>query len=99
MAIVLVTRLMVEYVQYGHIWVNMAILDIFNHKPYDQNYGHDGYPWKDNKKTNSPVKKSSDLDVWVKSYGQKIYSDFLEKKSWFQNKKWLKTIVLGGWPL
>ena len=74
MAIVLVTRLIAEYVQYGHIWVNMAILAIlaiFNYKPYDQNYGHDGYPWKDNKQTMSPVKKSSDLDVWVKSYGQK----------------------------
>ena len=49
----------------------LAILAIFDHKPYDQNYGHDGYPWKDNKKTNSPVKKLSDLDVWVKIYGQK----------------------------
>ena len=57
----------------------MAILAIFVHKPYDQNYGQDGYPWKDNKKTNSPVKKSSDLDVWVKSYDQKMDFDFFEK--------------------
>ena len=71
MIIVLVIRLIVEYGQYGHIYPNMAILAIFDHKPYDQNCGHDGYPWKDNKKTNSPVKKSSDLDVWVKSYAQK----------------------------
>ena len=44
-----------------------------------ENYGHYGYPWKDNKKTNSLVKKSSDLDMWVKSYGQKQDFDFLEK--------------------
>ena len=56
----------------------MAILAIFDHKPYDQNYGHYGYPWKDNKKTNSPVKKSSDLDVWVKSYGQKMDFHFFK---------------------
>ena len=72
MAIVLPKRLIIQYGQYGHIWVNMAILAIFNYKPYDQNYGHDGYPWKDNKQANSPVKKSSDLDVWVKNYGQKM---------------------------
>ena len=24
-------------------------LSIFNYKPYDHNYGHNGYPWKDNK--------------------------------------------------
>ena len=57
----------------------MAILAIFKHKHYDQNYGHDGYPWKDNKKINSPVKKSSDLDVWVKSYDQKMDLDFFKK--------------------
>ena len=57
----------------------MAILAIFDHKPYDQNYGHDGYRWKDNKKTNATVKKSSDLDVWVKSYGQKMDFDFFKK--------------------
>ena len=79
MAIVLVIRLIVEYGQYGHIYPNIAILAIFDHKPYDQNYGHDGYPWKDNKKTNSPVKKSSDLDVWLKSYGQKMDFDFFKK--------------------
>ena len=57
----------------------MAILAIFGHKPHDQNYGHDGYPWKDNKKIKSPVKKSSDLGVWIKSYDQKMDFDFLEK--------------------
>ena len=57
----------------------MAKLAIFGHKLYDQNYGHDGYPWKDKKKTNSPVKKSSDLDVWVKSTGQKMDFDFFKK--------------------
>ena len=75
---------MTQYGQYGHIWVNMAILAIFDHKPYDQNYGHDGYPWKDNKKTNSPVKKSSDLDVWVKSYGQKWILIFSKISLFFQ---------------
>ena len=29
MAIVLVMRLIVEYGQYGYIWINMAILAIF----------------------------------------------------------------------
>ena len=72
MTIVLVIRLMAKYGKYGHIWVKIAKLAIFGHKPYYQNYGHDGYPWKDNKKIKSPVKKSSDLDVWVKSYGQKM---------------------------
>ena len=57
----------------------MAILAIFGHRPYDQNYGHDGYPWKDNKKTNTAVKKLSDLDVWIKSYDKKMDFDFLEK--------------------
>ena len=40
-------------------------------------YGHDGYPWKDDKKTNLPVKKLSDLGIWVKTYGQKQYFDYL----------------------
>ena len=40
------------------------------HKLYGSKYGHDGYPWKEGEKTNSAVKESSDLDVWVKSYGQ-----------------------------
>ena len=50
MTIVVVIGLMTKNGQYGHIWVKMAILAIFGHKPYDQNNGHDGYPWKDNKK-------------------------------------------------
>ena len=54
----------------------MAILTIFGHKLYDQKYGHDGYPWKDNEKTESPAKKLSALDVWVKSYDQKMDLDF-----------------------
>ena len=57
----------------------MAILAIFGHKSYEQNFGYDGYPWKYNKEIKSPVKKSSDLDVWVKSYDQKIDFDFFEK--------------------
>ena len=57
----------------------MAILAIYGHMPYDQNYDHDGYPWKEHKKTNSPVKKSSGLDAWVKSYDQKMEFDFLGK--------------------
>ena len=57
---------------------------IFDHKPYDQNYGHDGYPWKDNKKTNSHVKKLSDLGVWVKIHGQK--TDFDLKKKLISSK-------------
>ena len=34
------------------------------------------------------------MDVWVKSYGPKMDSDFFGKKSWFQNKKWLKNLLL-----
>ena len=79
MTIVLVMWLMAKYGQYGHFYPNMAILAIFGHQPYDQKYGHDGYPWKDNKKIKSPVKKSSDLDVWVKSYDQNMDFDFFEK--------------------
>ena len=82
---------MAKYGQYGHFYQNMAILAIFDHKPYDQNYGHDGYPWKDNKKTNSPVKKLSDLDVWVKIYGQKMDFEFFKKNlDFFKNQKWPK---------
>ena len=39
-----------------------------------------GIPGKITKKTNSPVKKSSDLDVWVKSYGQKMDFDIFKQK-------------------
>ena len=46
--------------------------------PYDQIFGHEWYLWKDNKKTKLHVKKSSDLNVWVKSYDQKMDFDFLE---------------------
>ncbi len=46
------------------IWEKIAILTIFGHDPYGHKYGHDGYPWKYNKQTNSLVKKLSDLDVW-----------------------------------
>ena len=67
----------------------MAILAIFGHKLYDQNYGLDGYPWKDNRKTKSPVKKSSDLDVFIKSNDQKMDLDFFGKYLDFcKNQKW-----------
>ena len=56
----------------------MAILTIFDDDLYSQKYGHDGYPWKDNEKTNTPVKKTKGLDVWVKSYDQKMDFEFLE---------------------
>ena len=65
----------------------MAKWAIIGHKPYDQNYGHDGYPWKDNKQINSHVKKSSDLDVWIKSYDQKMDFDFFEKVLIFSKMK------------
>ena len=78
---------MAKYGHYGHIWVKMAIMAIFGHKPYYHNYVHDGYPWKDNKKIKSPVKKSSDLDVWVKSYDQKQIFIFGKKFQFFQKSK------------
>ena len=87
MTIVLVIRLMAKYGQYGHIWVKIAKLAIFGHKPYYQNYGHDVYPWKDNKRIRSPVKKQSDLDVWVKSYDQKTDFYFWKKIQFFQKSK------------
>ena len=40
-----------------------------------------GIPGKINKQTKAPVKKSSDLDVWVKSYDQKMDFDFFKKIS------------------
>ena len=40
------------------------------HNQFVLKYGHDGYPLKQHKKTNSPVKESSDLDDWFKSYGE-----------------------------
>ena len=47
-----------------------------------------GIPGKITKKTNSPVKKSSDLDVWVNSYGQKMDFSFLTKKlDFLKNQK------------
>ncbi len=52
---------------------------------YSQKYGHDGYPWKDNRKTKSPVKKSSDLYVFVKSYDQQMDLDL---KKYQKNQKW-----------
>ena len=79
MTIVFLVRLMAKYGQYGYIWVKMAILAIFGNKPYYQNYGHDWYPWKDNKINRPAVKKLSDLDIWVKSNDQKLDFYFLEK--------------------
>ena len=78
---------MAKYVQYCHFYSNMAILAIFGHKPDDKNYGHVGYPCKENTKNKSPVKKSSNLDVWIKSYDQKMDFDFFEKNYFFENKK------------
>ena len=40
---------------------------------------NDGYPWKEYKETNSPVKRSSDLDVLLKKYGQNKDLNFLQK--------------------
>ena len=51
------------------------------------NYGHDGYPWKEHNETNLPVKKSSDLDAWVKKYSQKIFFWIWEKILSFQLPK------------
>ena len=51
----------------------------FQHKYNDHYYGHGGYPWKGHKHANSLVKKSSDLDAWVKSYDQKRDLWFLKK--------------------
>ena len=54
------------------------------HNKLNPKYGHDGYLQKEHKKTNSSVKKLSDLDVWLKSYGQnKDLVFFGEKKRTF----------------
>ena len=69
----------------------MAILSnygLIGHKPYDYNYSQDGYPWKNNGKTKLPVKKSSDLDVWKKSYDPKFILYFFGKNNYFfKNQK------------
>ena len=62
----------------------MAIFTIFGHDPYGQKYGHDRYPWKDHKQTYSLVKKSSDLGVWIKSYGKNNELEFFGEKLFFQ---------------
>ena len=79
MTIVLVIRLIAKYGQYCHFYPNITILAIFGHKPDKKNYGHYGHPWKDNKKIRPAVNKLSDLDVWIKSYDQKLDFDFFEK--------------------
>ena len=67
---------------------NMAILAI---GLMTTNYGHDGYPWKEHNNTNLPVKKSSDLDVWVRNYSQNKDFKFLKENIDFPNiKKWPK---------
>ena len=48
----------------------MAKFGHFGHKLYDQKYSNDGYPEKEHKQTNLPVKKLCDLDVWLKSCDQ-----------------------------
>ena len=60
-----------QMAKFGH-------LAIFGHDQLDQKYTHMGYPWKGHEKTKSPVKFWSNLDVWLKSYGQnKIFGFFL----------------------
>ena len=62
----------VSHIGHGQLG-QMAIfghLATFGHGQYDPNYVHDGYPRKEHEKTNSPVKVSSDLDVWLKNYDQ-----------------------------
>ena len=65
----------------GILWVMMVMamcgqmakfghLATFGHSQHDPKYGNDGYPRKEHEKTNSPVKFLSDLDVWLKSFGQ-----------------------------
>ena len=79
---------MEDILQYGEVTDNHFYLSpnifletIFGHKPDDLNYCNDWYPWKDDKKTKAPVNKKNGMDVWVKSSGQKMYFDFLKKKS------------------
>ena len=40
----------------------------YGHNKYGPKYGYDVYPWKNEKKTKSAVKESSDLDYWLESY-------------------------------
>ncbi len=42
----------------------------YGHNQNDVKYGHHGYPRKEYEKCSSPVKESSDLGVWFKSYSQ-----------------------------
>ena len=41
----------------------IGLMAIYGHNQYGPKHGHDGYPWKEDEKTNSAVKESSDLDV------------------------------------
>ena len=41
---------------------------IFGPNQNGPKYAHVGYPEREHKKTNLPVKKSIDLDVWLKSF-------------------------------
>lgn len=68
------------------LWSYMAI---HGHNLLNPKYGHDGYQWKEHNKTNTPVKKSSDLDVWLKSYNQNKHFDnfFGEKNGLFKKKQ------------
>ena len=50
------------HIGYGHMAI-IGLMAIYGHKQYGPKYGHDGYPWKEDEKTNSAVKESSDLDV------------------------------------
>ena len=74
-------------IKYGH-------MSLYGHKLYDHQYGLYGYLWKEHNKTNSPVKKSSDLDVWLTSYGQNKDFNFSTKNFHFvKYQKWSKNHI------
>ena len=51
-------------------------LATYSHNQHGPKYVHDGYPRKEHEKTNSPVKISSDLDYWLKSYDKNKNFEF-----------------------
>ena len=61
---------------YGHM-ATYGHMAIYGHNQHGLKCGHDGYPRKEHEKCSLPVKKSSDLDVLFKRYGQnKIFRFF-----------------------
>ena len=56
------------HIRYGHMWP-YGHMATYGHNQYCPKYGHDGYPRKENRKTNSAVKESSDLDFWPEPAG------------------------------